>query len=63
MKSLDKKRFAREYDREERDDISAEDVSDALKDVMAGPQQMPPTKREPTAKQLRMRFKLMREKR
>ena len=59
MKSLDKKRFAREVEREERDDMTLDDLSDAMK-AMAGPQQTPPTKREPTAQERKMRFKLER---
>ena len=62
-KPLDRERFKREYEREERDDVSVEDLSDALKDVMAGPQQTPPAMREPTAVERKMRFKLARKRR
>ena len=59
-KPLDRERFKREVEREERDDITLDDLSDALKAVMAGPQQTPPEKREPTARERKTRFKLER---
>ena len=55
-KPLDRERFKREATkREDRDDITMDDLSDALKAVMAGPQQTPPEKREPTSRERKTR--------
>ena len=61
-KPLDRERFKREHERAERDDVSAEDLSDALNAVMAGPRQTPPEIREPTVRERKMRFKLARKR-
>ena len=60
-KPLDRERFKREAAKhKDLDDMTLDDLSDAMNAVMAGPQQTPPTKREPTAQERKMRFKLER---
>ena len=63
-KPLDLERFKREAAKhKDRDDMTLDDLSDALKAVMSGPHQTPPEKREPTAQERKMRFRLARTKR
>ena len=63
-KPLDRERFKREAAKhKDRDDITLDDLSDALEAVMAGPQQTPPAMWEPTAQARKMRFKFVRRDR
>ena len=59
-KPLDPKRFKAAFTEEERDEVTDEDLSDALKAVMAGPQHKTTEKREPTVRERKTRFKLVR---
>ncbi len=61
---LDKDQFKREATKhKDRDDITLDDLSDAVNAIMSGPQHKSPEKREPTADERQMRFKLVRTKR
>ena len=62
--TFNKKPFKSEFKREERDSISDDDFTDALKQVLlAEGKGKAPEKREPTALEIKMRFKLARTKR
>ena len=59
--TFNKKPFKSEFKREERDNITDDDFTDALKQVLlAEGKGKTPEKREPTARELKMRFKLER---
>ena len=63
-KPLDNKQFKREIEKEELDEVSREDFTAAIKQVLLAERpSAPQEKREPTAVERKMRFKLMREKR
>ena len=63
-KPLDKNQFKREIKREELDEVSREDFTDAIKQVLlAESSSAPQEKREPTAVERNMRFKLVRRRR
>ncbi len=63
VKPLDKKQFEHEASRrKDRDDVTLDDLSDAMNVIMSGPQHKSPEKREPTKKERKMRFRLIREK-
>ena len=61
--TFNKKPFKSEFKREERDSISDDDFTDALKQVLlVEGKGKTPEKREPTALELKTRFKLERQR-
>ena len=63
-KPLDREQFKREIGKEELDEVSREDFTDAIKQVLlAESPRVPQEKREPTAVERKMRFKLVRRRR
>ena len=63
-KPLDKKQFKREIEKGELDEVSREDFTDAIKQVLlSDSSRVPQEKREPTAVERKMRFKLVRRRR
>ena len=63
-KPLDLERFKREIEKEELDEVSRENFTNAIKQVLlAESSSAPQEKREPTAVERKMRFKLVRRRR